>query len=66
MPRCTTGLALQEEYENALKCEAIAYGRLIAHKRRHEDVNSINNVRHMQLVTEAARRYMEGEHQTQD
>jgi len=61
---CHTGLALKEEYENALKFEALAYGRLIAHKRRHDAVQEINNVRHMQLVAEAAQRYTEGDVET--
>ncbi len=58
---CNTGLALKEEYDNAIKFEALAYGRLIAHKRRHEEVGQISHVRHMQMVTEAARRYAEGD-----
>ncbi len=60
MSCCYTGLALKEEYDNALKFEAIAYGRLIAHKQRHEEVGEIPSVRHMQMVNEAARRYQEG------
>jgi len=61
---CLTGLALKKEYENALKYEALAYGRLIAHKRRHEEVGEIPSVRHMQMVTEGARRYAEGDVET--
>lgn len=61
MSCCNTGITLKEEYDRALKFEALAYGRLIAHKRRHEEVREIPNVRHMQMVVEAARRYSEGD-----
>lgn len=61
MPCCDRGQALKEEYENALKFEALSYGRLIAHKRRHEEVGKISRVRNLQMVVEAARRYREGD-----
>ncbi len=60
---CKVCPKLLEEYENALKYEALSYGRLIAHKRRHEDVDRApraTQVHHMQLVGEIARRYEEG------
>ncbi len=63
---CNTCLALKEEYENALRFEALTYARLIAHKRRHEEVNDRPAVQHMQMVTEIARRYTEGDIETHD
>ncbi len=57
---CNTGLALKEEYTNALRWEALSYARLIAHKHRHDKVEEIPAVRHMHLVNEAAKRYAEG------
>lgn len=61
MSCCETGSKLRGEYDNALKFEALAYGRVIAHKRRHEKVSEISNVRYMRLVREAAERYTEGD-----
>ncbi len=57
---CNTGSRLTEEYEYALKFEAIAYGRLIAHKQRHEAVGEIPHVRHMRMVIQAAKDYADG------
>ncbi len=64
MPCCNTGLALKEEYSNALRWEALTYARLISHKRKHEDVEGRPHVLHMQVVNEAARRYSEGNAET--
>lgn len=62
MACCESGDKLRREYENALKFEAIAYGRLIAHKRRHSGTKSSErSLRHMQMVAEVARRYTEGD-----
>ncbi len=59
---CKIGLALKEEYENALKFEALAYARLITHKRRHSRTDaSERSLRHMQMVRELADRYTEGD-----
>lgn len=60
MPCCETGTALKEEYDNALRFEALTYARLIAHKRRHETVQEIPNVHHMRMVNKIAQRYEEG------
>lgn len=60
MSCCKTGIALKKEYDNALKWEALTYARLVAHKERHQRVEEIPSVRHMQLVNEAAKRYTEG------
>jgi len=58
---CDVCKSLKEEYDNALKFEALAYGRLIAHKRRHETTQaSENSMRHLRLVNYIAKRYEEG------
>ncbi len=66
MSCCRRGIALKEEYANALKFEAITYGRLIAHKRNHEAKEQSPAMHHMQVVREAARRYTEGDVETHD
>ncbi len=60
MSCCKTGEELKKEYDNALKFEAISYGRLIAHKHRHKKVEEIPRVRHMRMVNEAAEAYADG------
>lgn len=62
MACCNTGEELREEYENALKFEALSYARLIAHRRRHDaNAGSASHVRHMHLVRDLAHKYTEGE-----
>ncbi len=61
MACCDKGLALKEEYDNALKFEALTYGRVIAHKRKHESIERIPRVQFVRMVNEAARRYTEGD-----
>ncbi len=61
MPCCNAGTKLKEEYDNAIKLEALTWARLIAHKRRHEDVHRRPAVHHMQVVNEIARQYAEGD-----
>ncbi len=61
MACCNSGDKLREEYENALRFEAVSYGRLIAHKRRHEETEEIPRVRHMRMVIAAAKAYAEGD-----
>ncbi len=65
MSCCQKGQALKKEYENAIRFEALSYGRLIAHKRRHEQVEEGGpRLHHMRMVNEAARRYAEGDVET--
>ena len=62
MPCCNTGLALKEEYDRALKFEAVTYARLIAHKRRHDRVQlTSRGVHYMRMVDEITKRYEEGD-----
>ncbi len=65
MSCCITGLTLKEEYDNALRFEALTYARLIAHKRRHEGLkDNPNSMRHMRMVNEIARKYTQGDYKT--
>ncbi len=65
--RCNVCPQLRREYENALKFEAIAYGKLIAHRRRHQDASKsqrAGRVHYLRLVNKVARRYEEGDVET--
>ncbi len=60
MSCCNTGIALKREYDNALRFEAICYAKLIAHKRRHEEVEERPVVSHMRVVNQIAEQYAKG------
>lgn len=60
---CLVCPKLREEYEIALKHEALGYARLIAHKRRHEDAERsprARQVHHLQMVRKLAAEYEKG------
>ena len=54
---CSLCKARREEYDQALKYEALAYGRLIAHKTRHETTETIPRMQYLRLVSEVAKAY---------
>jgi len=61
-PCCKILTRLRGEYDNALKFEAIAYARIIAHRARHEGVKiHPRSLQHMRLVNEIAKRYSAGD-----
>ncbi len=62
---CTKCIQLREEYDNALKFEAVSYAKLIAHKRRHDAIEEHpRRMQHLRLVNEVARRHAEGDFET--